>query len=144
LLPNVVANLLKQGPASQPYVLIPCQRCARAPARRDVRQSESSMHDSVAAKLGRATCSGLKVAFWNVFVDAEPFQGEAEHRLALQSLEMSVFELADTCHVVGISELHPRHASWLQGKLTRRRPQLSSLGLSLPRGDRLEPHADYT
>ena len=84
------------------------------------------MPDSVAAKLGRATRDGLTVALWNAGMDAQSFQSGTEHGFAVQNLVESVLELADTCHVVGISELHPTHASELREMLTRRRPQLDT------------------
>ena len=35
-----------------------------------------------------------------------------------------MIDLADTCHVVGINGLHPRHAAMLEQMLATRRPQL--------------------
>ena len=83
---------------------------SRTPRRAAIRVN-AAMPDSVAAKLGSATCDGLKAAFWNAGMDSQSLQSGQEHRRAVQNLVESVLELADTCHVFGISELHPTHAS---------------------------------
>ena len=67
----------------------------------------------------------MKVACWNAGMDtADSCQRLMKKGASMQNLVESVIDLADTCHVVGVNGLHPRHAAMLQQMLATRRPQL--------------------
>lgn len=80
------------------------------------RSPQDSASTPIAALGLVAISSGLQVATWNAGVDqSNSFASDIQG--AMKRVATAIFELAKTCHVIAINELHPKHVELLRAYL---------------------------